>query len=150
MKKIARLTSLLLVAVFLLAACGKKNESKTFKLERNGVSVQIEVEYDGDRVVRQKTHTVAKYADSGFINKEDAKNKIDPISKDYNEVKGIKHKMNYKDDYFVEDIDSDFENLDLEKAKNLPGFFIDDSTDGKISFIQTEKALKQMGFTEVK
>ena len=83
MKKIARLTSLLLVAVFLLAACGKK------------------------------------YADSGFLNKEDAKSKIDPISKDYNEVKGIKHKMNYQDDYFIEDIDSDFKNLDVKKAKNL-------------------------------
>lgn len=150
MKKITKITSLLLVTILLLAACGKKYESKTYKFEKNGASVQIEVMYDGDKVVKQKTHNVLKYANAGLLDKEDAKSKIDPISKQYNEVKGIKHRVKYDDKYLVEEIETDFDKLDMEKARALPGFYLDDQAKGGVSFKQTEEALKQSGFVEVK
>ncbi len=148
MKKIL---SLVLVLVLLLSvvACGKKTETASFELNNNGVKSVITFTYQGDKVITQTAENVITYSESPIKDKEDAKAKLDKISKMYEGVKGIKHSIEYGDKATIEKISVNFEELDVEAYKKLPGTLSSGDISKGISFKSTEKLILNAGYKKV-
>ena len=96
------------------------------------------------------------YGDSGNApygsgkTKEEIIEMIEPITKKFEGIKGIKYSIDYKDESFVETIEIDYENLDYEKAKVALDEEFQDPSKGIVSMKITEKALLEDGYVEQK
>ena len=73
MKFNRKMASVLAVSVLLAALAGcdnKKEETKTFALNTNGVELSFTYHYDGDKVLRQDADNTIPYKSIGAENKE--------------------------------------------------------------------------------
>ena len=129
MKRISRLllAFAMLFVMVLTTACGSKGENatKTFVLERNGIKITLVYTYieSEDKVIKQ--------------------------TKQYQGIKGLKESVTFNDDGFTEELEVDYENIDFEKARQLPGMiFSGDPSANKVSMKASEEMLLQQGFEE--
>ncbi len=148
MKKILSLL-LVLAIVFSLGACAKIEESATFKFSENGVTILITYNYVGDKVITQTAYNVVEYAKTPFKTKEAILKEFEPVSKLYRDVAGIEYKVEYGEEKLIEDLKVTYAELDLEKAKNIPGFLQPNGVTRNISYKKSEKMLLDAGFEKV-
>lgn len=160
------LKRILLIAILAFAtigttACGgnskqvTKNEYdllKTMVLEQpSGIKIEIAYYGKGDVVYVQTANNVIPY--KAFPGgKEKLKAQLDPIAEKYKGLKGVNHKLDYTEDKLVETLEVKFKELEVEKAKNVPGLLMSGSGDPKngVSLSKSVELLKQNGYTEKK
>ena len=141
---------LALALALVLAACGSKDlEETAFESEQMGIESTITYFHDGDEVKKQTAENVVPYEAIGVAAKEDAQAIFDPEAEKFKGIDGIKHEITYTDTEATEKLEIDYDELDFDKAKGLPGMTIDSKAeeDG-VSLEKSTEMLKNQGFTE--
>ena len=147
-KLIAALFSIALLVG--LTGCGEKEQSKTFSWSQAGTEVTLTYYYNkDDKVLRQTAKNKIEYSSIGAKNKEEAMKILDPISKRYQSIKGIKESVDYEESYAVETVDVDYSEVDFAKLNSLQGSEFTGTVNGNISMTRSEELLKARGFKEV-
>ena len=153
MKFNRKMAGVLAVSVLLAALAGcdnKKEESKTFALNTNGVELSFTYHYDGDKVLRQDADNTSPYKSIGAENKEQARAIIEPISSVYRNLQGVEQTIDYKDSYALEHLTVDFSKAKISELCKLPGSMFTDCSQQFVSLSVSTKLLESQGFKEVK
>ncbi|WP_342324455.1 YehR family lipoprotein [Kosakonia sp. BYX6] len=132
-----------------LVGCGEKEQSKTFSWSQAGTEVTLTYYYKDDKVLRQTAKNKIEYSAIGAKTKDEAMKVLDPISKKYQSVKGIKESVDYEETYAQETLDVDYTEVDFAKLNSLQGSEFTGTVNGQISMKQSEELLKARGFKEV-
>lgn len=147
MKK-ALIGFLAVIGVLFLASCssGAKEETKTFTMDQNGVSMELVFTYEGDKVKTQTANNVMPYSAIGVTTKEEAQTVLDPIAKKYQQVKGLDYSLDYTDSEATESLTINYDELDYDSAKQLPGVSFEGNTENGISMERKEEMLLDQGY----
>ncbi|VTS41722.1 putative lipoprotein [Streptococcus porcinus] len=147
---------MLFLGLMVLGACQSNTSSKEkvayFETKQNGTIMDLTYYYQGDKVTRQLTKTKASYAAIGADSKETAKKVLEPISKQYQGVKGLKEAIDYKDDHIIETVTVDYSKASIKELSKIKGMMLT-KEDGKlpkyISYTKSAKMLEEQGFKKV-
>ncbi|MDV7751551.1 YehR family lipoprotein [Enterococcus casseliflavus] len=131
-----------------MASCssGAKEETKTFTMDQNGVSMELVFTYEGDKVKTQTANNVMPYSAIGVTTKEEAQTVLDPIAEQYQQVKGLDYSLDYTDSEATESLTINYDELDYDSAKQLPGVSFEGNTENGISMERTEEMLLDQGY----
>ena len=141
------LTSLML---FVLSGCGEKEQSKTFNWTDGKTEISLTYYYKDDVVTRQSAKNKINYAAMGIANKEQAMQRLGPISEKYKSIKGVTESIDYQDTYATETLDVDYSKADRDAHRQMQGSaFTGDAKDG-VSRSKSQQLLESRGFKEVK
>lgn len=141
------LTTALLAVV--LSGCGDKEESKTFEWSDGKTDLSLTYYYKNDVVLRQTAKNTLHYAGLGVANKEEAMQRLGPISEKYKSIKGVEESLDYQDTYATETLTVDYTVVDRDALQQVQGAeFTGDVKEG-ISMSKSEALLKARGFKEV-
>ncbi len=158
MKQKKVLVSLLaLVATFFLVGCALvgKVAMKTadFQLIQEGqMDVRNHFEYQGDKIVVMETKTTMLYSVLGVKDKKAAKTimKAQGIEK-WDNLKGVKHTVDYQSDRLVEVTSVDLTKADFkELGEVMPIQTADGKTAQYISYKLTKQNIEKLGMKEIK
>ncbi|MHC5225240.1 YehR family lipoprotein [Ignatzschineria sp. LJL83] len=151
MNKIAKITAGLFLTMALVACGDSKQDVVTYGIEQPGVSVQMTLYGENDKIVKQVTKSTIEYSAIGAENKEQAKEilSIATNNVDYSALKGVTYSMNYGDSSATENIDIDLTKADLKELSALPGSAFEGNPENGISMKATEMLLEQSGFSKV-
>lgn len=131
-----------------LTACGSEAETRVFTTEADGASITLEYTFEDDRVLSQAAKSEMTYEALGFDSKKQAEDALKEATKQYENVDGITYKVDFNEEEVIEQTNIVFEEIDFEKAKDLPGLLFEgDPADG-ISMEESAKLLLENGFTE--
>nr|WP_318381016.1 YehR family lipoprotein [uncultured Enterobacter sp.] len=149
LKKVgALLFTALLVVV--LSGCGDKEESKTFEWSDGKTDLSLTYYYKNDVVLRQTAKNTLHYAGLGVANKEQAMQRLGPISEKYKAIKGVEESLDYQDTYATETLTVDYTKVDRDALQKIQGAeFTGDMKDG-VSMSKSEALLLSRGFKQVK
>jgi len=149
LKKLGALvfTAFVIVA---LSGCGDKEESKTFTWSDGKTDLSLTYYYKNDVVLRQTAKNTLHYAGLGVANKEEAMQRLGPISEKYKEIKGVEESLEYGDTSATETLTVDYSKVDRDALQKIQGAeFTGDVKEG-VSMSKSEALLKSRGFKEVK
>lgn len=118
-------------------------------MKEEGFVSEITYVSKGDKVKKQLTKTTMDYEYLGLSSKDEAKEFVELQDNMLEDVKGVKHKINYKDDHLVADIEINMETIDFEVLNDLTGGEVGDDVDF-ISLKESTKLIEQQGFTKKK
>lgn len=151
MKKRIALLTLLTLTLFLVS-CGKDSaNTRTFELKQGGVVSTVEYTVEGDKVVKQSAENVINYEAAGFPSKETAKQQIDSISQQFQNIEGLTQSIEYEDTQAIERMTVDYQTVDFDEIKDLPGMNFDEGVKKNgVSMEQSVKLLEDAGYKEVK
>lgn len=147
---------LTIVATIFLVACGAgKTATKTADFQsitQNQRDFRNHFEYQGDKVVKMKTTATILYSAYGIDSKEAAQSLMKSQgAEEWDNLKGVDHKVDYKSDRLVETTSIDLEKVDFKKLGELMPI---ETADGKqaqyISYKLTKEQQKELGMKEVK
>ncbi|HIW07246.1 MAG TPA: DUF1307 domain-containing protein [Candidatus Ignatzschineria merdigallinarum] len=144
-----------------VAACGDdkaaapvvvEQEVATYELNQPGVSIQMTLYGEDDKVVKQTTNSTIEYSAIGATDADQAKAILAEITNntDYAALEGVTYSMVYGDTSAKESIEVDLSKADLKKLAELPGSAFDGDPSQGISFKATGTLLEQSGFSKVK
>ncbi|WP_436854438.1 YehR family lipoprotein [Staphylococcus caeli] len=150
MNKLTKLAAVSGTAIVMLAACGEKEETNTFKGDQSGVDITTKLTHKGDKVTEQQTESVLNYKDYG-VEKEQVKELLDKESEKYQNIDGLEEKVKYTDDKAIETIKVDMDKVDKEELKKIESSaFTNADKDKDVSYKKTKEALEKAGFKEDK
>ncbi|KXT84902.1 DUF1307 domain-containing protein [Streptococcus panodentis] len=139
-------------SLFLLAACGSSTKKGYFQyIDKTSMrDSRITVTYQGDKVTTNETTNIVYYESSGMT-KEDVKEQTDSYANLLKGIKGVSYKVEYKNDYAQEKLSIDFSKANIKElqSKNLIETSGNQEAD-YISYKETQKLLKNTGYSEVK
>ncbi|EHJ57590.1 hypothetical protein HMPREF9318_01244 [Streptococcus urinalis FB127-CNA-2] len=141
MKKKSLLWVLFNFCLILVTACGAtklidNTQKAYFQLINNNTDVRITYVYKNDKVLKQTTRSTVKYKAVGIKSAQDAqKNFASSIEDPYKGIKGIKHKVDYKSTYLIENIIVDYKKANIDKLVDAAILQIDQSSNEKIDYI---------------
>lgn len=139
----------LFIAAVSLMACGSE-ETVTLQTEQNGVTMKITYVAKGDEVTEQSVENEMPYSSLMVETKEDAQTILDPLAEEFQDIEGVEHNIEYKDDVAIETMTVDYTTADLSKIAGLPGSTFEGDTDAnKISLEQSVEMLESQGFEVV-
>lgn len=142
---------IIIVVTLLLAGCNAKSEStRTFILDEGGIKVTMVYTYKGDQVIKQSAENIIQYDLAGISSKEELQGLLDPIVKQYQNVKGLTHTIVYSDTEAIEELEINYETANLKEIIELPG--MDFEAEGDFEFISMKKSAEMLisnGFIEV-
>lgn len=151
MKIIKGFIAIILVTLF-LAGCNTQSEStRTFKLDEGGIKITMVYTYKGDKVIRQTAENIIQYDLAGISSKEELQGLLDPIVKQFQNVKGLTHNIVYSDSKAIEKLEINYEIANLKEIIELPG--MDFEAEGDFEFISMKKSAAMLinnGYIEVK
>lgn len=145
MKKISSFLMVSMI-IMVLAACGSE-EKTVFEMKDRGFTSEITYVSKGDKVKKQITKTTLNYSDLGLTSKDEVKEVIEQQENKLENVKGVKHSIDYKDDHLVENIEIDMEKIDFDVLNDLTGGEVGEDAD-YISLKESTKLIEQQGFTK--
>lgn len=148
MKKITGIFSIIILAL-VLTACGSSEETRTFEFKDESSSMIVTYKSKDDKVLEQNIEFVTAYTNFGLNSKEEAEEFFDNVTKDYEDVEGITEELNFTDTEVNTNLTIDFEKVDLEEVKDLPGMNSDEDSVKGISMEGAAKQLTDEGFTEI-
>lgn len=151
--------SVLLFSIITTTSCsliGKNSSSKneyqllkTMVLELpTGINVEVSHYGNDGKVFRQITKAVLPYKSLPGETREEAEKTLAPAIESYKNIKGITHKIEFGEDNATETLEVNFKELDLEKAKSVPGLLLDEDANNGISVEKSVEILKEKGFKE--
>lgn len=146
MKKWILIATVLLTV--LLAACGKE-EKVVFEFDESGVKSEVTYYAKKDKVTKQTTKTTLDYSVLMIDSKEAAEEMFKDQFAEYEDVKGVKHKVTYNDDNLVEEVEVDLSKVDFDDLSELTGSQVDKDAD-YISLEESIKLMEDSGFTQKK
>ncbi|EAC4531818.1 YehR family lipoprotein [Listeria monocytogenes] len=151
MKMLKKGTAVLFVMVMamMLVACGGKEETRTFTLSQNGVESKLVYTYKGDKVTKQTAENTMSYTALSVNSKEDAEKLLKETSDKFQNIDGLKEKIEYKDDKAIETIEVDYTKIASEDMNKIPGMASGDASKG-ISMKESAKLLESQGYKENK
>ncbi|MPR51214.1 YehR family lipoprotein [Listeria monocytogenes] len=151
MKMLKKGTAVLFVMVMamMLVACGGKEETRTFTLSQNGVESKLVYTYKGDKVTKQTAENTMSYTALSVSSKEDAEKLLKETSDKFQNIDGLKEKIEYKDDKAIETIEVDYTKIASEDMNKIPGMANGDASKG-ISMKESAKLLESQGYKENK
>ncbi|EAC5508651.1 DUF1307 domain-containing protein [Listeria monocytogenes] len=151
MKMLKKGTAVLFVMVMaiMLVACGGKEETRTFTLSQNGVESKLVYTYKGDKVTKQTAENTMSYTALSVSSKEDAEKLLKETSDKFQNIDGLKEKIEYKDDKAIETIEVDYTKIASEDMNKIPGMASGDASKG-ISMKESAKLLESQGYKENK
>ncbi|EAD0587954.1 DUF1307 domain-containing protein [Listeria monocytogenes] len=151
MKMLKKGTAVLFVMVMamMLVACGGKEETRTFTLSQNGVESKLVYTYKGDKVTKQTAENTMSYTALSVSSKEDAEKLLKETSDKFQNIDGLKEKIEYKDDEAIETIEVDYTKIASEDMNKIPGMASGDASKG-ISMKESAKLLESQGYKENK
>ncbi|EAC4664530.1 DUF1307 domain-containing protein [Listeria monocytogenes] len=151
MKMLKKGTAVLFVMVMamMLVACGGKEETRTFALSQNGVESKLVYTYKGDKVTKQTAENTMSYTALSVSSKEDAEKLLKETSDKFQNIDGLKEKIEYKDDKAIETIEVDYTKIASEDMNKIPGMASGDASKG-ISMKESAKLLESQGYKENK
>ncbi|EAF2256221.1 DUF1307 domain-containing protein [Listeria monocytogenes] len=151
MKMLKEGTAVLFVMVMamMLVACGGKEETRTFTLSQNGVESKLVYTYKGDKVTKQTAENTMSYTALSVSSKEDAEKLLKETSDKFQNIDGLKEKIEYKDDKAIETIEVDYTKIASEDMNKIPGMASGDASKG-ISMKESAKLLESQGYKENK
>ncbi|HAO6745052.1 TPA: YehR family lipoprotein [Listeria monocytogenes] len=151
MKMLKKGTAVLFVMVMamMLVACGGKEETRTFTLSQNGVESKLVYTYKGDKVTKQTAENTMSYTELSVSSKEDAEKLLKETSDKFQNIDGLKEKIEYKDDKAIETIEVDYTKIASEDMNKIPGMASGDASKG-ISMKESAKLLESQGYKENK
>ncbi|EDJ0214078.1 hypothetical protein GD462_10960 [Listeria monocytogenes] len=151
MKMLKKGTAVLFVMVMamMLVACGGKEETRTFTLSQNGVESKLVYTYKGDKVTKQTAENTISYTALSVSSKEDAEKLLKETSDKFQNIDGLKEKIEYKDDKAIETIEVDYTKIASEDMNKIPGMASGDASKG-ISMKESAKLLESQGYKENK
>lgn len=140
-----------LITVFLFVGCSTQAEStRIFEVEGGGVKITMVYTFKGDKVIKQSTENIIQYDLAGISSKEELQGILDPLVKQYQNVKGLTHSIEYSDTEAIEKLEINYELANLKEITLLPG--MDFEAEGDFEFVSMKKSaemLKGNGFKEV-
>lgn len=154
----------MLLVVVLSTACSNKQNTKTtgntatkvyVKEVRKGFNATVIYEYieSEDKIIKHitKTEGIYEYLPN-MKNKEEAKTLLDPNGKKFEGIRGIKHSVEYQEDKFIDTLEIDYSNLDIEKGKEKGVIEkeFEDPSKVPVSMKNTENQMIEWGYTEQK
>ena len=104
----------------------------------------------GDELLINETNNTFYYKPVG-LTKDTAKEQTEAYAKSIEGIKGLTHKIEYKDDYLTEKLTIDFSKADIEELQSKQ--LLQTSGNQKadyISYKETAKLLEKAGYKEVK
>ncbi|EAK8416593.1 DUF1307 domain-containing protein [Listeria monocytogenes] len=151
MKMLKKGTAVLFVMVMamMLVACGGKEETRTFTLSQNGVESKLVYTYKGDKVTKRTAENTMSYTALSVSSKEDAEKLLKETSDKFQNIDGLKEKIEYKDDKAIETIEVDYTKIASEDMNKIPGMASGDASKG-ISMKESAKLLESQGYKENK
>ncbi|EBF5840413.1 DUF1307 domain-containing protein [Listeria monocytogenes] len=151
MKMLKKGTAVLFIMVMamMLVACGGKEETRTFTLSQNGVESKLVYTYKGDKVTKQTAENTMSYTALSVSSKEDAEKLLKETSDKFQNIDGLKEKIEYKDDKAIETIEVDYTKIASEDMNKIPGMASGDASKG-ISMKESAKLLESQGYKENK
>lgn len=149
MKKLTGILSILILAL-LLTACDESEVTRSFEFKNENTSIIATYKSKGDKVIEQNVEFIAIYADFGINSKEEAEEFFSTINQKHENAEGITEKHEYTDTEVITNLTIDFEKVDLDEVKDLPGMRSDGDTASGISMKDAAKQLAKEGFIEVK
>ncbi|TYV85465.1 YehR family lipoprotein [Listeria monocytogenes] len=151
MKMLKKGTAVLFVMVMamMLVACGGKEETRTFTLSQNDVESKLVYTYKGDKVTKQTAENTMSYTALSVSSKEDAEKLLKETSDKFQNIDGLKEKIEYKDDKAIETIEVDYTKIASEDMNKIPGMASGDASKG-ISMKESAKLLESQGYKENK
>ncbi|EHZ2531426.1 YehR family lipoprotein [Listeria monocytogenes] len=138
-----------MVMAMMLVACGGKEETRTFTLSQNGVESKLIYTYKGDKVTKQTAENTMSYTALSVSSKEDAEKLLKETSDKFQNIDGLKEKIEYKDDKAIETIEVDYTKIASEDMNKIPGMASGDASKG-ISMKESAKLLESQGYKENK
>ena len=147
--KLASVTMALVLAL-VLAGCGEKEQTKTFSKTHNGIEMSFTYYYKDDTVLRQTATNKIPYSAIGAPNKEAAQQMLEPLSKQYQNIAGLKEQVDFKDDHAIETLEVDYSKADLKQLSQMPGSTFNTNDSNWVSMKNSEAVLFEQGFTETK
>ena len=100
-------------------AASEEEESKTFVYEQEGYINELVYYYIGDEVQRQTSETEMTYEALGVAGEEEAREALDAIGAQYNEVEGVTQSIEYGEEGIVEKLEVDYSVANLGDIVNL-------------------------------
>lgn len=145
------LSFLAVSALFVLVACSSPKKAYFQLIDQNTKQdSRITVEYKGDELLINETNNTFYYKPVG-LTKDTAKEQTEAYAKSIEGIKGLTHKIEYKDDYLTEKLTIDFSKADIEELQSKQ--LLQTSGNQKadyISYKETAKLLEKAGYKEVK
>ena len=143
------------VAVTILAACGSGKENAHYfqKINQTAKSdIRMTYYYKGDTVTRQTTENELPYSYFGTSDKEAAKAILEPSSKQYQNIKGVKESITYGENSIKEKLEIDYEVVNFKELAKVDKTFASTNTgkNTKVSMKASAKLLENNNFKEVK
>ncbi|WP_195571925.1 YehR family lipoprotein [Paenibacillus sp. 1001270B_150601_E10] len=149
MKKVLGVLSLVILIIGLVGCGGAKEQSSTYTLSLEGTEIEMTYYYKNDKVTKQTTNSTVPYSSIGAADKEEAKSIIEPLAKQYENVTGVKHEVDYQEDKLVEKTEVDYSKASLKEVSELTGTMFDDTEEADfVSMKKSEEMLLSNGFTK--
>lgn len=124
-------------------------EERVFEAEENGVTNTITYYYKGDKVITQEARNVLPFEIIGVESKEEAQEIFEPESEKFQGIEGLTHEMEYTDSEAIEVLEVNYDNLDFDAARGLPGMVFDgDAEKHGVSMERSAELLFGEGFVE--
>ncbi len=139
-----------LIFSLFLVACGSEAETRSFITEAEGASITLEFTYKDDRVLSQKAKSEMTYAALGFESKEEAEKELKESTEAYTGLDGVSYQADFQADKIIEETEINFDDLDYEKVKDIPGLLFEGDPKDGISMEKSAELLLTYGFTEQK
>jgi len=135
--------------LLVLSACGSEDvETREFEIEEDGVVSTMTFYHQGDEVVKQTTENILPYENINVDSKEEAKALLDSEVEKMQGVEGVSDDINYGDSEATETLEIDYEHIDADKAKELPGMTFDGDIEEGISMEKSAELLLEQGYQE--
>ena len=148
-KKLIAIT-LTTLMLFVLSGCGEKEQSKTFNWTDGKTEISLTYYYKDDVVTRQSANNKINYAALGIANKQQAMQRLRPLSEKYQAIKGATECTDYQDTYATETLDVDYSKADRDALQQMQGSAITGDAKDGVSMSKSQQLLESRGFKEVK
>ncbi|WP_412518270.1 DUF1307 domain-containing protein [Staphylococcus simulans] len=145
MKRNLLFMGIILMSIFLLAAC-EKEQSKTYQGELSGADVIDTITYKGDKMVKQSMIMTITYEDNG-LSKADAEKVFAKQEKVFDGLKGVKYNKDIKEDKAVQKVEIDYKNADLKQLSHRVGVTGPKKGNDYVDVKSVERSLKNSGLT---
>lgn len=125
-----------------------EEETRVFEMDQAGIVTTMTYYYKGDEVTKQATKNIIDYEGIGLSSKEEAQELFDPEIAKMQGIDGVSQEMEYSDTEAIESLVIDYEILDFDQAKDMPGLELSGNYENGISMEASAQMLLEQGFEE--
>ena len=144
-----RLVCLLMIALFIVAGCAKKDEEKkaVCRITNEGISDEMTIEALNDTVMRSKSVMKLPFSLYGLTTDDEKAQFAEQMMAEFTEVAGIKVTSESTADEFVLTLEIDYSTVAFESLLQLGMMNESDMDVEIISFEKTVEELNASGYT---